>query len=84
MRESPGDHRDDPGEEGIFPLWVKEAAIRAVPFVLAGAALYVFLKYGALIALMSIFSAVIGFTALISLVRWSRKLFRKNRGGDSE
>jgi hypothetical protein len=83
MRESPGDHRDDHGEEESLPLWMKEAAIKAVPFVLAGAALYVFLKYGALIALMSIFSAVIGFYAVISLVRWIRKLFLKNRGGDA-
>ena len=46
------DHRDDSGEERIIPLWVKETAVKAVPAVLAGAALYIFLKYGALIALI--------------------------------
>jgi len=77
MTNSLKDHRDHPGEERIVPLWVKEAAVKVVPAALAGAALFVFLKYGVLIALMAIFSGLVAFFVLLFAIRWSKKLFRK-------
>ena len=55
--------------DGKFDLL--QFAVKSLPFLAAAAALYVFLKYGALIALMMIFSLVLilflGGTALKAL-----------------
>ena len=49
---------DVPREEQDRKSGFLEFAIKSLPFLAAAAALYVFLKYGALIALMMIFSLV--------------------------
>ncbi len=68
---------DDTGEEKHISLWLENLGIKLIPFLLAAGALFIFLKYGALIALMTIFSGIVAFYITVLAVKGIKKLRRK-------
>ena len=70
-------HPDNTGEEKHISPWLENLGIKLLPLLFAAGALFVFLKYGALIALMMIFSGVVAFYIVVFTVKGIKTLKRK-------
>jgi Na+/H+-dicarboxylate symporter len=67
------DDLDGGGEEKSVALWLGNFAVKILPLLAVVCTVFIFLKYGVLIALMSIFSFVIVFYLGLALFRSARK-----------
>ncbi len=72
-----GQHPDDTGEEKHISPWLENLGIKLLPLLFAAGALFVFLKYGALIALMMIFSGVVASYISVLAAKGINRLRRK-------